>query len=205
MKETTSFDKVDYETAQIQYDSWAAKKCETLDEFLLRKRKIELINLVRKVLENELNENDKELVRLHWYEGKSVTEAANILSCSKSSVSKRLEKINSIVYDKLKYAIEYRFGADNSQNMAVIIKSKDALACCAKPESTSQRIKSLRLSQGMSLEDVSDMTNISKKCLERIENAEKDATSNELAKIATAFRTSTDYIIFGKKERKCCQ
>ncbi len=205
MQKTTSFDRIDTETAQSQYNSWATKQYETLDEYMLRKRKIELNCLVKEVLKNELSTKDKEIVRLHWYEGKTAKETADILGIDKSTVSRRLEKINTVIYDKLKYAIEYRYGRDYSQSVAVIIKNKDALICSAKPESTGQRIKNLRLTQAMTLKDVSDMTNISESRLESIENAQKDATATDLAKIATAFKTSTDYIVFGKTERKCCQ
>ncbi len=205
MKERTSFDRIEYETAQSQYDSWAAKKCETLDEFILRKRKIELNALVKKVLDNELSEKDKAIVRLHWYEGKSAKETAGILGIDKSTVSKRLDKINSIVYDKLKYAIEYRYGKQYSQESAIIIKCKNAFAFTAEPKSTGQRIKNLRLSQAMTLEDVSEMTGISPSKLQSLENCEKDATASNLAAIAAAFKTSTDYLIFGKDERMCRQ
>lgn len=202
MQYLTSFDRIDIETAKGQYDRWAAKKCETLDEFLLRKRKIELNNLVKKVIENELSETEKEIVKLHWYENKNITETAEALGINKATVSKKLDKINDKIYEKLKYAIEYRFGRDYLPQSAVIIKSKDPFIHSIEPISTAKRIRHLRASQAMSLHDVSEMTNISIHRLERIENAEADATASDLAKIAIAFRTSTDYIVFGN-ERKC--
>lgn len=205
MNERTSFDRIEYETARSQYDSWAAKKCETLDEYILRKRKIELNALVKRVLDNELSNKDKAIVRLHWYKGKTAKETADILGIDKSTVSKHLDKINSIVYDKLKYAIEYRYGRQYAQESAIIIKGRNAFAFIAEPRSTGQRIKKLRLAQAMTLEDVSEMTGIGKKKLESLESSEKDATASDLAAIAAAFKTSTDYLIFGKDERKCRQ
>lgn len=201
MQESTSFDRIDIETAKSQYDSWAAKKSETLDEFLLRKRKMELNNLVKKVIENELSENEKEIVRLHWYGGKKLTEIAKLLGVNKATISKKLDKINDIVYEKLKYAIEYRFGRDYLPQSAVIIKGGDPYVFSIKPDSTAKRIRQLRVSHAFSLEDVSEMTRISTARLEDIEKSEKDPTASDLAKLAAVFRTSTDYIVFGN-ERK---
>lgn len=204
MQESTSFDKIDLETARSQYDRWAAEKCETLDEFMLRKRKIELNSLVRKVIENELDETEKEIVRLHWSDGKSMADIAKIMNVNKGTVSRKIDKITDTVYEKLKYAIEFLFGKDSLPRYAVIIKSKDPYIHSIKPYSTANRIRHLRLAQSMTLEDVSEMTDISVKRLDLIEKAKKDATASDLAKIAIAFRTSTDYLVFGEEERKCC-
>lgn len=203
MKENTSFDEVDYETARQQYNSWMSKQSESLDEFIVRKRKIELISLVKKVIENELNEKEKEIVRLHWYENKSVTQTAQILCVDKSTVSRRLDKINDIIYDKLKYAIEYRFGNDYAQLARLIVKSKDAMCSFVKSDSIAGRIKKLRISQGLTQEELSEMTGIAKGTLEKIESASVEANTTQIAKISTVFKVSADYIIFGNKERKC--
>jgi DNA-directed RNA polymerase specialized sigma subunit len=203
MQKANSFDAVDQETAKMQYDRWVAEKSETLDEFMLRKRKIELNNLVKKVIEEELSETEKQIVRLHWYEEKSLTYIAGKLNINKATVSRKLDRITETVYEKLKYAIEYRFGKEYLPDSAVIIKSKDPFVFSIKPDSTSKRIKHLRLSQSMTLEDVSEMTGISVSRLQRIEKAENDATASDLARIAIAFRTTTDHLIFGEEERKC--
>lgn len=203
MKEDTSFDEVDYVTARQQYDSWMSKQSESLDEFILRKRKIELISLVKKVIEAELNEKDKEIVRLHWYESKSVTQTAQALGIDKSTVSRRIEKINDIIYDKLKYAIEYRYGNDYSQSAKVIVKSKDALCSFVKSDSPADRIRQMRISQALTHKDICDMTGISEKTIEKIECGKAEATATQIAKIAVAFKVSVDYILFGSNERKC--
>lgn len=203
MKNLTSFDSVDIETARSQYDSWATEKSESLDEFLLRKRKIELRQLVRKVILKELSSEQQLLVKLHWYKNKTVSETAELLGISKSTVSKRLDKINEIVFDKLKYAIEYRYGNDFSQSACMIIKNKDAFCCFVKPENTAERIKSLRLFQAMTVDDVSEMTGISPETIENIESGNTEVTDTYLAKLATAFKVKVDYIVFGKEERMC--
>lgn len=203
MNENTSFDEVDYETAKQQYNSWMSKQSESLDEFILRKRKIELISLVKKVIENELNEKDQEIVKLHWYENKTVTQTAEALGVDKSTISRRLDKINDVIYDKLKYAIEYRFGKDYARGAHVIVKSKDAMCSFVKSDSVAGRIKKLRIVHGLTYKDLSEMTAIAESTIEKIEYGKEEATITQIAKFATAFDVSADYIIFGNKERKC--
>ena len=122
-----SFYKSDYENAKEAFSKWQSKQHESIDDYLMRKRKVELLSLVREVIENELEETDKDIVRFHWYLGKSITETAELIGSSRSSVSRRLDKINDIIYEKLKYALHYRYGKDFSASARLIIKNKDAL------------------------------------------------------------------------------
>ena len=199
--ENNTFYKSDYENAQLAFSLWQGKQHETLDEYMLRKRKIELNCLVREVIENELSDTDKIIVQLHWYDNKTINQIAEIIGIDRSNVSRRLDKINGIIYDKLKYALQYRYGKDYSASVRVIIKNKDALfVVSGSQNSIEERIRNLRLTQCMSIKDASDMTGISEKHLRDIENCTVKATAEDVRLIATAFKTSGDYIIFGKKK-----
>ncbi len=196
-----SFQQTDIEGAKTAFRHWHSTKCETVDEYLIRKRKIELNCLVNRVIEAELSALDKELVSLHWHQGKNITETAKILGIDRSNVSRRLDKINDIIYDKLKYAIEYRYGKDYSSSVKMIIKNKDALCLIAEDfDSPAGRIRYLRQSQGLSLEETKAMTGIGTKRIEAIESGERELSVSDIIRFATAFKTSGDYIIFGKKE-----
>jgi DNA-directed RNA polymerase specialized sigma subunit len=199
--ERNGFYQSDYENAQMAFSLWQGKQHETVDEYIIRKRKIELNCLVREVIENELCDTDKLIVKLHWYNGKNISETAEVVGISHSNISRRLDKINETIYDKLKYALQYRYGKDYSDSVRVIIKNKDALRIIPDLEnSIHSRIKHLRLTQSMSIKDTSDMTGISEKHLCDIENGTVQATAEDVRLIATAFKTSGDYIIFGKRK-----
>lgn len=199
--DNNSFYKSDFENAQLAFSLWQGTQHESVDEYVMRKRKIELNCLVREVIANELSEKDKAVVELHWFSGKSINEVAEIIGVDRSNISRRLDKINDVIYDKLKYALQYRYGKDYSSSVRVIIKNKDALCPPSySAESVAQRIKNLRLRQGMSLRDAQEMTGIKEKRLEEIENDKCQATAEDIRLIATAFKTSGDYIIFGKKK-----
>lgn len=196
---TNSFSKADIDNAAYAFSIWQGTQSETVDEYLLRKRKIELNCLLRKIIENELSEKDRKIVKHHWFEGLSVSQTAEILKVDRSTVSRRLEKINDMIYDKMKYAIEYRYGKDYSSSVRVIIKNKDALFLIKeKADSPAERIMNLRKSQGFTIDDMKVMTGLSAKKIEEIENETREISLSDIMRIATAFRTTADYIVFGK-------
>lgn len=197
-KNANSFSAADVDNAALAFSLWQGTQHETIDEYLLRKRKIELICLVKKVIKNELDEKDREIVDLHWYNGKNITDTAKVLGIDRSSVSRRLDKINDIIYDKLKYAMEYRYGKDYSSSVKMIIKNKDALCLVSEDlSSPCKRIRHLRLTQGFTLEDAQSMTGIDAHKLDDIEKGKREISVKDIIRIATAFKTSGDYIIFG--------
>ena len=57
----------------------------------------------------------------------------------------------------------------------------------------------MRMKQGLTTADVSEMTGISEKNLKESEEKGRELTATEIKKLAIFFRTTTDYIIFGIK------
>lgn len=194
-----SFTFQDYITTRESYERWERSKAETADEYALRRRKIELYALVNEVINNELNDNERELVRLHWYENISATDIAEIYGVDKTTVYRRLDRITDIIYDKLKYAIQYRYGSDYAKAVKPIIKTKGSELFSANPDNTGERIRNLRMCQCLSVEDVSMMTDISADRLVEVERQNSPVTAYELKKLCLLFGKSCDYLIFGKE------
>lgn len=151
------------------------------------------------MVKNELCEKDRLLVSLHWYKGKSKEEIAKIIGVDRSTVFRRFDKINDIIYEKLKYAIEYRYGDDfSSKAMMLIKKDVSSLGTLRELESIGNRILRLRREQYLSRKDVSECTGIGEERLALIEKSGKEITMVELKKLSAFFKVSSDYIVFGK-------
>lgn len=192
-----SFSGEDYLLAQEAFSSWQSKTHENVEDYILRQRKSELNQLVKKVIRNELSSTDRLLVELHWYQELSQREVAQRTGLDPSTVSRRLSRISDTIYEKLKYALEYRYGTGFSEKARLIIKNKDALFSYQEPEALSKRVKKLRREQFLTEKEVSEMTGITEQRLKEIENAGKEMTVTEAKKLSICFRTSADYIIFG--------
>lgn len=194
-----SFTQIDNITAREAFAVWQAQQSIDIDDYILRKRRRELQELVKKVIKNELCEKDRLLVSLHWYKGKSKEEIAKIIGVDRSTVFRRFDKINDIIYEKLKYAIEYRYGDDfSSKAMMLIKKDVSSLGTLRELESIGNRILRLRREQYLSRKDVSECTGIGEERLALIEKSGKEITMVELKKLSAFFKVSSDYIVFGK-------
>lgn len=194
-----SFTQIDNITAREAFAVWQAQQSIDIDDYILRKRRSELHELVKKVIKNELCEKDRLLVSLHWYKGKSKEEIAKIIGVDRSTVFRRFDKINDIIYEKLKYAIEYRYGDDfSAKAMMLIKKDVSSLGTLRELESIGNRILRLRREQYLSRKDVSECTGIGEERLALIEKSGKEITMVELKKLSAFFKVSSDYIVFGK-------
>ena len=178
---------------------WQAEAADTPDEYTLRKRKAELYALVRRVIKNELDPTSQELVRLYWYEKKSLSEISEIMGLDKSTLSRKEKRINDIIYDKLKYAIEYRYGRSFNETARLVIKSRSPVCIPCDGESISRRLINLRLIQSLDRNDIADASGISHRRMELIESNGGSATADELSRLARLYGTTSDYILFGNK------
>lgn len=193
-----SFSENDDSTAYESFRQWQGKVSETVDDYTLRRRKAELYALVRKVIRDELTPEQQEIVRLHWYEGKNLTDVAAEMNVDRSRISRKVKKINEIIYGKVKYAMEYRYGKNFSDETTVIIKTNHVACCPIDGESIGKRLRQLRLINSLSETDIEDITGISKKRLIMLETCGEKITAEELKKLVKLFSTTSDYIIFGK-------
>ncbi len=195
-----SFTSSDYINAKESFIKWQGNINESVESYVLRQRKAELRELVKRVVKNELSDYDQLIVNLRWYENYTVSEIAEKLGVDRSTVARHLEKINSIIYDKLKYAIEYRYGRSYSEAAKIIIKSSDAYGCTVKSNEVSDRLRNLRNSQCLSAADVSSLTGIDAERLCQLEEQGSQMTMTELKKLCTFYCCSSDYLLFGKEE-----
>ncbi|MBQ8504133.1 MAG: hypothetical protein IJ491_07640 [Clostridia bacterium] len=192
-----SFTEHDYFLAKEALNTWHNKTDETVDGLILRKRKAELRQLVRSVIKNELTHEQQLLVKLHWYDGMSQSDIALRLGLERSTVSRKMRKINEIIYDKLKYAMEFRFGKCFADESKLIITSNEAVCSNLNPTEISGRLKTLRIQQCFTLSDVSRLSGIEEERLQKIEKKGSIMTVTELKKLAVLYRVTSDFLLFG--------
>ena len=200
MNSDNSFTLQEKNDAKESFALWQTKTNESIDQYTLRKRKNELYALVRKVIKNELDPRQQEIIRLRWYENKSLSEVAGILGIDKSAVYRADKKINEIIYDKLKYALEYRFGKEFSETAPLVIKDNLTACCPVDGKSISERLRSLRLRQSLEIEDIFEATGIPKSRIKLIEVRGEQVTADELSRLTKLLCTTSDYIIFGTRD-----
>lgn len=187
----------EYENHKQTYQNWQAKRLAQFDEMNLAERKTKLRKLVKTVINNELNDFQKHIVDLHWYNDVSKEEVARQLNLDISTVYRHLERINNLIYEKLKYAIEYNLDMDESEYLKLFNKGKDLCQEPIKCEDLPQRIKALRKANFLDFVALSKVSNISTARLRRLENKLEIFTLDDVQKFCEIFDVSADFLIFG--------
>lgn len=194
----SSYEITDYLTARDVYSSWQIKEGQDLDDWLMRQRKAELNALVKKVIKNEFSKEDKLLIDLRWYKGLSCDEIAKRMSMSRSKVYRKLQKINDTLFDKLKYALEYRFGIKNQSAFMLIECDVKSTGKYEDMFPIAQRLRKLRYDAQVGFANACYKTGISQERMAVIEKYGGDLTASELKKLGDFYKVSCDYILFGK-------
>ncbi|MBQ5970354.1 MAG: transcriptional regulator [Clostridia bacterium] len=198
MKKMNSFETIDYLRALELCARETGTDRRALEEVLLQQRRQELCALVRRVIRCELNEADRRLVVRHWYRGESAAEIADALELDRSTVFRRLAKIERTLYEKLKYAMEYRFGERiAAETGAALHRALPDFAADGGPKNIGKRLKQLRAMHGAALRDVSEQTGILPQRLAALEADGSDLTLEELRSLCRCFDTASDRILFG--------
>lgn len=192
-----SFVQEDYRLAQESFSKWQKENYETIDQYVLRKRKAQLRALVKKVIENELSEYEQELVDLHWYKNISKEEIAKSFNVNRTTIYRHFDKINNVIFEKLKYALEYRFGVEDDDAFKLIVASKQLCKTHNNQDEIADRVISLRTAQFWDLKTLSYIADIGIQRLNRLENKEEFFTLDDIKKLSKIFDVSTDFLIFG--------
>jgi DNA-directed RNA polymerase specialized sigma24 family protein len=74
----------------------------SIDPTLDRRRA--MLSAIKQVSERELTDKQREVMQLCFFEGRSITEAANVLGKNKSTVSRHLAAAKRRIEQSLKYS-----------------------------------------------------------------------------------------------------
>ncbi len=177
------------------FAQWQSEVHSNRNNLLFEKRKAELNRLVRRVINEELDEFDRKIVELHWYKGFSKSETAEKMGVDRSTVHRHFTSINETVYEKLKYAVELIYGGNKKPEK--LLSDNEAFCSHINSDEISARLTALREEKYMTVGELSKETGIS---ADRIVSTEKRGgllTMAELKKLTDYYKVSSNYIIFG--------
>ena len=196
----TSFDLYDYWQTVNTFSRIYETDKTRLDALLMRKRKAELCALLQKVIQNELDEKDRLLIRLHWYQGKTADEIASLLQLDRSNVYRRIERITDSLFEKMKYALSYRYDDDFAQSACKLLHS-DLQKDLQAQEKTACALQKFRRQLFLTRQELGAMLGISGARVALLEKDVSGMTVEEMRKCMTLFGVSADALLFGGAER----
>lgn len=92
---------------RASYEKWSNEYYLTFDEDFVQKRRQMLHLILKEIIENELDDNDKLLAKMYWYDKLKVCEIALMLGLSPSYVSRHLQKCRTTIDQYMKYVFKF--------------------------------------------------------------------------------------------------
>lgn len=192
-------DEDEIRAAQLACCGRVCKECEAPAAYAWRKREVDMALLLEKAIENELTETERSIVEDVWYNSLSFSQIARNRGINPSAVKRTSERALERLEKVLKYVVFYQKNIMDESVIPVAVARARVIISARKTKSDDigQRIRNLRLGQGLSLKIFSAATGISEKRIEEIEMGEMLIT-RELLVLSDYFAVTTDYILKGE-------
>lgn len=164
---------------------------ESLDEFAFRLRDVTTSRLVEDIIENSLSEAQREVIKLHLYEGLNTTQIGERLGISQASAYNALLRANNAIARLMTPLIKYQNDICSAE--IVPLRVKRLLEICSGRNSRTElfcmQLKNLRLSNAITEERLAANLRITQRELSEIESGKK------LPSLLTATRYSALFSI----------
>ncbi len=168
-------------------------------DYLERKRKVDLSNLVYRIIEDELSPMQQDVIKRVKFGGENAEVIAHEYSVDVSAVYKTLSRSVKHIRNSLKYVIYYQrncfektISSLEMEKILVLTSFKYFSPC-----SIAHRLRKLAAEKNFTLEDIVNCIDIDLCKLRLIFNGQALPDCRELVKLSALFETTSDYILKG--------
>lgn len=176
--------------------------CETPTAYAWRKRAVDMSLLLEEAMKNELTVTERETLKAFWFESVSISKIARLRGISSAAVSDTVSRAEEKLKRALRYAVLYQHDTLNEETVLPLAFARAraiAAARNAPSQSAGERVKLLRMSQGLSCAALSRASGIAQSRLKAIEEG-KAIYGDELAILCGFFGITADSLIYLKEE-----
>lgn len=194
-----------YEEKLTKYDeacsmlfNWKDCVMENRKEYTERIRKVKLLRIMKRIMENELSSKQQDIIRLNVCRGKTYSEIAGMYGTGISTIARLEKRAEAILRENMKYVLEYAdlFSEEEVTPVDVARAKAVAVYCASRPDKLGERVKKVRQEQFLSVQKAAAGAGLTSKRLAEIESCGK-CSSDELIKLVTFLSVSADYLIMG--------
>ncbi len=193
--------KEEIKTAQLACCGRCCTQCESPAEYAWRKRDVDMALLLEKAIAEELTETERDTVKRHWFDNKSVSVIAEKKGINPSAVKRTLERAEEKLERVLRYAVFYQNDLKNESIVPLALGRARVIAAArnAVGGSSGSRITRLRQSQNLTKETLAPALGMSVKRLDELENGAVSDES-ELGALSRFFNVTVDFILKGESD-----
>ncbi len=162
---------------------------ESVESLIHRIRRVGTARLVEEVIENRLSDTQRQFIKEYWYENKNTAQIARENGVSQANVYRTIARANETIKNFIMPLVMYHSDLTDVKVHPLYFEEimKISSAMKQKGESISDRLKNLRLSNGVKPEQLAKAVCITPKELEMIENGKKMPTIDLIARYSKVF------------------
>lgn len=201
---TTSVFSYDENVLADKYYQDIEGEIERQDEYLERKREVDMSVLLERVIENDLSDTQRRVLKKIAVDGQKAQMIAEELSVNISTVYRIYNNAVEKIRELLKYAVMYQRDCLKEELLPLDIKKY--LCCLAiknfSEKSINHRIRALMMRERISLNQLCEACGIEEKRMKLILESTEQISPQEAVVISVFLNTTTDYLLKGEKNEQ---
>lgn len=186
--------------AQLACCGRCCTACETPAQYAWRKRDIDLSELLLVAIDEELTDAERNAVRLHWFDERSVTQISKLTQISPSAVSRTLERAKRKLYMSLRFVVQYQRNLSRTDLVPAAVEKAAAILAnrLAAPDNYRDELQKLRITRNLPVESVEKFSGMKPGRLLLIESGKALPEPDELIALSGFFGVTTDKLLKGE-------
>ncbi len=176
---------------------------ECVESLVERIRKVSTAKLLENIIETSLSETQRKFIKEYWYSRKSTSQIARESGVSQANVHRTLTRAYEVIKELMTPLVAY-YNDLPDVSLVPIYFDEVKKVCTARnseAETLAEKLKNLRISNSISLEDLSRALNVTVKTLGDIESGKKEPTVENLEKYSKIFAIRIDVKFVNGKGR----
>ncbi len=188
--------------AEQSYLDWERSSHEEITQYVWRRRNITLSSVLRCVISEQLSPAESEIIRKHWFDGKSCSFIAREQGVNRSSVTRMFNKAMEKLNEYLKYVVMYQQSMKETHVLPLAVRSAFAInaAAVSDGKTVGARLAALREREAIDTYALADAVGTDIRRLTDIEEGKCLPETSELIRMSAFFEVTTDYILFGETD-----
>lgn len=176
---------------------------ESIDSFVHRIRKVGMAKLVDEIVENHLSSTQKLFFKEYWYNNKNTVQIARENGVSQANVYRTVSRANETVKAMLTPLMMYQHDLSQVNMLPLYAEEIIKISSARQRENRglNDLLKSIRVANAVTSEDMARAVCITVKELEAIENGKKEPPVTILARYSEIFGIEIEMKINNGKGR----
>lgn len=191
-------DREEIKRAQAACCGRVCSECEAPAEYAWREREVDMSLILDLAIKNELSPAEQDIIKLCFFDGEGVVQAARRLGVSHSTASRNFERATAKLENLLKYVVMYQRNMTDSALVPAALARAAAISAArrCKAGNFAAALKNLRVANALSPGRVDELLSLRRGRCSELESG-REPKIDELVSIAAFFGKSTDYMLKG--------